>query len=870
MQIFENYFYSDMNKIWAMNPEVGGPKFRNPLSILLNPERLMKPTLLTRKRVLSIAITSVYTVHAAMAQTTPVVDDGRATVVVTGTRVSNRSVLDTTSPVDIISAESLQNVGVTELSQSLSVALPALNFPRPGLTDATDSVRPVTLRGLAPDQVLVLVNSKRRHSSALVNVNGSVGRGSASADLNTIPSAIIKNVEVLRDGAAAQYGSDAIAGVINMRLREDRSGGALTANTGIRKTDYGFNAGPAPSGGTWTAPTSRSRTDGASTTVSGWKGFGFDETGYVTVAAELKKAEHTERAGYDMRQQYARVGANFDPRELTINRFNAWYGEPELEQATLFMNAGNTLANGVKVYGWSSYQRRESRSAGFFRRPLQDENIVAIYPDGYLPFIAPTVDDFSASGGMKWSLGDWEMDASLGYGKNKMAFGVENSLNRSIGPTSKSQFDAGGFSYDQLTLNVSAVRRIIVNPLASPLNLAIGMEARRESYAMWAGEPDSYRYGGGRLANGTPAFAGAQVFPGYTPDNAIDKSRTSIGTFADVEANLTKRLLASFAVRAERYSDFGNNITGKFATRFDFSPQFALRGSVQNGFRAPSPQQQFYTSTSMTFINGEAFNIITFRPSDPAAIALGAKPLEAEKSVNLSLGAVLRVGQFSFTADAYRIDVDDRIVLSENMTAANVRQFLTSKGYFGIGGGRFFINGVDTTTKGIDLVANLPLRTEAAGKFDFTLASNFNSTEVTRVPVTAQLAALSPSPSLFGRSNVLGIERGQPKNKFSASMNWQLQKWGATLNATRYGEVLAAGTTEATDFLLTPKTIVNLEGRFAPTNNTSLAVGADNLFDIYPDALPASLNSTGAAPYSNRSPFGRAGRFVYARMTYKF
>ena len=823
-----------------------------------------------RKTALALSIASLYAVNAATAQTLPAADDGKATVVVTGTRVSNRSVLDTTSPVDIISAESLQNVGVTELSQSLSVALPALNFPRPGLTDATDTVRPVTLRGLAPDQVLVLVNSKRRHSSALVNVNGTVGRGSASADLNTIPSAIIKNVEVLRDGAAAQYGSDAIAGVINMRLREDRSGGSFTASTGIRKTDYDFNAGAAPAGGAWVAPTSRSRTDGATTTLSGWQGFALNDSGFVTVAAELKKAEHTERAGYDMRQQYPKAGANFDPRELTINRFNAWFGEPKLEQATLFVNAGDTLSNGVKIYGWSSYQRRESSSGGFFRRPLQDENILAIYPDGYLPFISPTVDDFSASGGVKWSAGEWEMDASLGYGKNKMAFMVENSLNRSIGPASKANFDAGGFGYDQLTLNVSGVRPIKVESLASPLNLALGMEARRESYEMWAGEPDSYRYAGGLLPNGQPAFAGAQVFPGYTPDNATDRSRSSFGAFADAEANLTEKLLASFAVRAERYSDFGSNVTGKLASRFDFSPQFGLRGSVQNGFRAPSPQQQFYTSTSMTFINGEAFNIITFRPSDPAAIALGAKPLEAEKSVNVSLGAVLRLGPVSFTADAYRIAVRDRIVLSENMTAANVRTFLTSKGYLGIGGGRFFINGVDTTTKGIDLVANLPVKTEAAGKFDFTLAGNYNSTEVTRVPVTAELAALNPAPSLFGRSNVLGIEQGQPKTKISANIDWKMQQWGITMNATRYGQVLAAGTTAATDFMLTPKIIVNLEGRFAPTKAMQLALGADNLFDIYPDALPASLNSTGAAPYSNRSPFGRAGRFVYARMTYKF
>lgn len=823
-----------------------------------------------RLRALALAIASLYAAGPACAQDAKADAGPAATVVVTGTRVSNRSVLDTASPVDVVSAESLGNVGVTEVSQALANALPALNFPRPGLTDATDTVRPVTLRGLAPDQVLVLVNSKRRHAAALVNVNGSVGRGSASADLNTIPSAIISSVEVLRDGAAAQYGSDAIAGVINFRLRENRSGGSMFVNTGERKTDYAFNTGAAPAGLVLDVPKTRSRTDGATVTAGGWKGFGLGEDGYLTVAAEFKKQQHTERSGYDLRQQYPLVNKAFDPRELTIKRYDTWYGEPELKQATLFANAGIHLASGRKVYASASYQRRESESAGFFRRPLQDENILAIYPDGYLPIIAPTVDDFSLAGGTSWSDAGWDYDASIGYGKNKMSFEVKNSLNRSIGPTSKTQFDAGGFSYDQLALNLSAVRPVALAALSAPLNVALGAELRKENYALWAGEPDSYRYGGARLANGTPAPAGAQVFPGYTPANAIDSGRHSVGAYIDLESKLTAQWLTSLAVRGERYSDFGNNLTGKLATRYDFSPMVALRGSVQNGLRAPSPQQQFYTSTSMTFIDGAAFNIATFRPSDPVAIALGAKPLDAERSRNYSLGAVVRLGSVSVTVDAYRIDITNRIVLSENLTQTNVRQFLESKGYAGVGGGRFFINGADTTTQGVDIVANAPLKIANAGRFDFTLAGNYNKTEVTRVPATVQIAALNPAPTLFGRANVLGLERGQPKTKVSATVAWKGDQWGSSLNVTRYGEVLAAGSTAATDFVMTPKVIVNLEGRYAISNAINLAVGADNLFDVYPDALPASLNSTGAAPYSNRSPFGRAGRFLYARMGYKF
>jgi iron complex outermembrane receptor protein len=803
----------------------------------------------------------------AMAQ--EAATDSAATVVVTGTRVSNRSVLDTASPVDVVSAETLANVGLTEVAESLAATLPALNFPRPGLTDATDTVRPVTLRGLAPDQVLVLVNSKRRHSSALVNVNGSVGRGSASADLNTIPAFAISTVEVLRDGAAAQYGSDAIAGVINFRLRENSSGGALTVNAGKRDTTYGFNPGAAPAGLALNAPTERSRTDGGTVTVGGWKGFKLADDGYVTVSAELKKQEHSERSGYDVRQFYPKINGAFDPRELTVNRFDTWYGEPELKQATLFVNAGRNFADGRKVYGWASYQRRESSAAGFFRRPLQDENIISVYPDGYLPFIASTVDDYSAAVGTSWTSHDWDFDTSLVYGKNKLNFDVDNSINSSIGPASKTSFYAGGFGYQQVTGNFSAVRPIEIG-LAAPLNVAVGAEVRGENYQLWAGEPDSYRFGGQLLASGAPTAAGAQVFPGYTPENAVDSNRHSFGAFIDLETRFTKELLASFATRAEHYSDFGGNVTGKLALRYDFSPAFALRGSVQNGFRAPSPQQQFYTSTSMTFIDGAAFSIATFKPSDAAAIALGAKPLEAEKSVNYSLGAVFRFGAASLTADAYRINIDNRIVLSENLTSAAVRQYLQSLGLTGVAGGRFFINGVDTTTDGIDLVLNYPLKLQQYGRVDLTLAGNYNKTEVTRTPTTAALSALSPAPTLFGRSNIVSLESGQPKNKVTATANWKGERWGATVNATRYGKVVAAGSTAATDFILTPKTIVNLEGRYNLNKATELALGADNLFDIYPDALPASLNSTGAAPYSNRSPFGRAGRYVYARVNYRF
>ena len=830
----------------------------------------MHAKLTPKKQVLALAIASLFSSGAALAQDAAPPTE-TATVIVTGTRVANRTALDTTSPVDIISAESLKNSGTTEINQALSVALPSLNFPRPGLADGTDTIRPATLRGMAPDQTLVLVNSKRRHASSLVNVNGTIGRGSAAVDLNTIPTAIVKNIEVLRDGAAAQYGSDAISGVVNLRLRTDKSGGEGTVTYGGRITEYDFLAADAPAGGTWTKQTSRERTDGQTATVSVWKGMPLGENGFLTIAAEYKDQHHTERSGYDMRQQYPKLAdGSFDPRELSYNRFNSWYGEPEMTQTTLFANAGSSLSGTVKLYGWASYQKRDARSAGFIR-PAQDaRNIISIYPDGFLPIIAPVVDDYSMTGGVTWTLGDWDMDTSLGYGKNEMDFTIENTLNRSIGPSSKTEFRAGGFSYDQLVFNLTGVRSVEMASLSSPLNIAVGAEARREGYTLFAGEPDSYRFGGELLPNGSPAAPGAQVFPGFRPANESDTHRTAVGAFVDLEANLTEKLLASVALRAEKYSDFGSSVAGKFATRYDFSKAFALRGSVQNGFRAPSPQQQNFTTTSTNFINGVPFEITTFRPSDPVAVALGAKPLDAEKSLNMSLGAVLRVGTVNMTVDAYKIDIEDRIILSENLTATNVRNYLTSQGFIGVGGGRFFINGVDTTTKGLDVVVSWPMNAGEAGKFDFTLAGNFTKTDVTKVPVTAAVSALNPAPSLFDRINVLSLEEGQPKNKLNASASWKLGPMGATLRATRYGEVLSPGTTAALDFKLSAKTVVDLEGRYDITKQLKVALGAENLFDAYPESVPTTLNTTGNAPFPNYAPFGRGGRFVYARASYSF
>jgi iron complex outermembrane receptor protein len=424
-----------------------------------------------------VVIAAASSALALIAQAQAADDEPLEQVVVTGTRVANRSALDTAVPVDVVSSEQLQNVGIAEINQSLAVALPSFNFPRPGLADGTDTIRPAALRGLAPDQTLVLVNGKRRHSASLVNVNGTIGRGSAAVDLNTIPAAMVQSVEVLRDGASAQYGSDAIAGVLNLRLREAADGGDATVSYGWRDSSYDTITGPADDrfagavlAPTWSAPPKlkRSVSDGDTLVASLWKGLALGDSGFVTVAAEYKDQEHTERGGYDMRRQYPLLPGNvLDPREATFNRFNSWYGEPDLDQKTVFVNAGYDFESGAHMYGWASWQDRDAKSPGFYR--LADDpsnrNVIEIYPNGFLPFIAPEVTDYSAAYGVRWKLGDWDMDSSLVYGKNKMEFTIENTLNRSLGTASPTVFDAGGFDYDQIVMNVSGVRPVEMKAL---------------------------------------------------------------------------------------------------------------------------------------------------------------------------------------------------------------------------------------------------------------------------------------------------------------------------------------------------------------------------------------------------------------------
>ncbi|MFT3997126.1 MAG: TonB-dependent receptor [Asticcacaulis sp.] len=764
-------------------------------------------------------------------------NDDVTEIVVTGSRTQPRSRLDTLSPVDVIRKDALDAQGSTELAQALSRVAPSLTFPRPAAVDGTDSIRPASLRGLSPDQTLVLVNGKRRHASAQVNTNGSTGRGSSAVDLNAIPTAGLSSVEILRDGASAQYGSDAIAGVVNLRLREARSGGSLTAAYGQYNTDVDA------------ARSSRKEEDGRTYNVSGWVGLPLGSDGFLTVSGEYRNREATNRA-------------DTDPR-VTPTRVTGRYGDPEQESLALFANAGKPLQNGWELYGFASFQDLESESAAFFRNSTNSGNVVSIYPDGYLPLINVKSKDYSATVGTRGQWGDWTSDYSLTWGRNELEYNTLNSVNATYGTASKTSFYDGKVVYDQLVLNADISREYAIG-LYSPLTFALGVEGRHENYSIEAGELQSWAIGPNSSLTG-----GAQGFIGFQPSNAVDVNRDSFGLYAELGADILPQLSFDFAARAEKYSDFGDNLSGKLALRYRLTDNLALRGSVSTGFRAPSLQQQYFTSTASVVSGGVVVETGTFPASSTVAKTLGAPELKAEESTNFAAGLVYRKGPFEVTLDAYKIRIDDRIVLTENLTGTTEITNLLKP--YGVTAARFFTNGVDTETTGIDLVANYRLPTDRFGRFNFNLAWNNGNTEIKRLPGANTVSSLQNPPALFARIRQYILTNSTPENKGAFTVDWNGSKWSANGRATYYGDVIDSAAVYTSDIHTGDKTLIDLSASYKLSGKTSVTVGADNVFDVYPDKTPAALQgSQGALAFTRFSPFGFNGRYVYARLTHNW
>ena len=811
-------------------------------------------------------------------------------IIVTGTRRSDRTLAESPVPIDVISGEALTDTGYTEVNRILNQLVPSFNFPQPSVTDGTDVLRPATLRGLSPDQTLVLINGKRRHPSALLNINGSVGRGSAAVDLNTIPPLAIDRIEVLRDGASSQYGSDAIAGVINIQLRR-RAGGQAQVTYGKYITSLedvpevsgvarGDNGEPlVDADGNFVliqGDGDRKARDGATTTLAATYGFQIGRSGFLNLTGEYKDRNDTNRSGYDPRRQFPTINGTSDPREFTFDRLSHRYGDAETRDYNLFFNAGTDITEAVEFYAFGSYSDRKGESAGFYRRAIDPRNrdfsastttFVPFYPAGFLPLITSDIEDYSLAGGLRGDVNGWNWNFSHVYGHNGFDFGVANSFNTSFGQDSQTEFDAGGLRFGQHVTNLDFQRLLKVD-FVKELSLALGAEYRHENFDIVAGELQSYA-GGPFSAAPFGAPAGAQVFPGFRPENEVDAKRHSFAGYAELDADVTDMFTVQVAGRFENYSDFGSTVNGKLAGRLEPVEWGSLRGSISTGFRAPSLHQQFYSTTSTNNVNGVLLEIGTFPVESPVAQALGAQPLEPEESLNYGVGATLTPGDFNLTIDYYSVDIDNRIVVTENLQGAQVVALLQAAGFNNITSARFFINGIDTRTRGLDIVGTYRVPDTGFGNFVLTAGYNRNKTKITD---RAELPTL-PGLTLFGRQESLRIERGQPRDKINLGVDWDHGMFGATARTNRYGRVLVPGGSEATDYDIEPKWVTDLELRAKPMQMLELAVGANNIFDVYPTRAPAG-GAFGTVnyffPYSQFSPFGFNGRFLYGRASIEF
>ncbi|HYJ81883.1 MAG TPA: TonB-dependent receptor [Allosphingosinicella sp.] len=926
--------------------------------------RMSRVTLLTGLSTLAL------TAAPAFAQEDPVVGTESTaeapagndeTIVITGTRRTDRTVADSPVPVDVIGSDQIVNSGQTETAKILNQLVPSFNFPQPSIADGSDALRPATLRGLSPDQTLVLINGKRRHVAALLNINGTVGRGSAAVDMNLIPGLAIGRVEVLRDGAAAQYGSDAIAGVINVQLKSADHGGRVSATwgkyvttvddvanvTGLVLTGAGQPQLDPADNRYFLANTDgdREARDGRQMTLGVNVGIPMGANGFLNVTGEVRERNRTNRAGYDLRPNYNRPAPPaFDPREVTFDRLQFRFGDPDSVDYNLFVNAGLELGGSWELYGFGSYGHRDTVSAANWRQGSaaanrdfstiapnvtpNAANFVALTPDGFLPLIDSDLDDLAGTIGLRWEMGGWKADLSAGHGQNSFDYEVRNTRNTSYGPQSQREFDAGGLRYAQDIVNLDFSKEFAVGGFAKPLAVAAGTEYRSENFEIRPGDVQSYSTGPFFRASfvttaanctaqqgvfnagtgvcsfpGRAAPAGAQGFPGIPSSSATDVGRHSWAAYVELDTDPIEGVTTTIAGRYEHFSDFGSTWNGKFAARWEPVDGFALRGSVSNGFRAPSLHQQYFTTTSTNFIAGLPVDISTLAVNSPVALALGSQPLEPEKSFNLSLGATANpLRGLTITADLYQIEIKDRIVLTENLGAAGsgtaaqnaaVKAILDANGFQSVGAARFFINGLDTTTRGIDVVAVYRTRFAGLGSWSLSAAYNYNKTKIDeRINALGPLASI-PGLVLFGRVEGIRFTHGQPRDKIVFSADGDIGDFGITARTTRYGKVVSPGAAAPLgadalsltaygpdDIFLKAKWITDLELRYKAVKGLELAIGANNLFDVYPTrspfgARPASIGGVYPAnqeyiPFSIFSPFGFNGRFLYGRVSLEF
>lgn len=822
-------------------------------------------------------------------------------IVVVGTRSIGRQALQAPVPIEVVERGQLSLTGQSETGRILQMLVPSFNFSSSSISDGTDALRPATLRGLGPDQTLVLVNGKRRHKSALLHINTSVGRGTAGTDFNAIPSSAIKRVEVLRDGAAAQYGSDAIAGVINIVLRDDVDTGETNLYWG--QTYEG-------DGDTWIGNANYGMKVGGD--------------GYINLTAEWRDRYRTNRAGLTGTQQYDWVEENpgrpadhtleitddegnvieekpvwFDSREYTFDRQNFRIGDSDSTQKIGFYNFGLPLAAGIELYSFGGYSTRQNNSAGFYRRANQAERTVTeIYPDGFLPEINTDIEDVSLAFGMAWTheTTDLNVDVSVNHGLNAFDFFISNSMNASYGATSPTSADAGGFELSQTAFNLD-----VTYPLeyqSSLINLAGGVEFRREGYGINAGEPVSW-INAGLGADG--AASGIQVFPGFRPNQETDESRTNIAGYADFESYLSGEpgsgLLLGAAIRGEQYSDFGTTVTGKVTSRYDLTTQIAVRAAGSTGFRAPSLQQLYFNNISTQFkvdandldADGDTEELIplevgTFRNDSEAARALGIPELKEETAFNVSGGVVLKpIDKLWLSVDGFIIQIDDRIVLSGSFSADDVKSLAEA----GANSAQVFTNVAQTRTQGVDIAAGYLHAFDNESILNLKAAITFADTEVIG-EVEAPELLVDLKDTLFPSQERSMIEEWQPNTRINVGADYMVGDLtiGAALRYFGSYTVQEGSGADPARQTYEGKWLTDIQGNYQLNEGLSLTIGANNLLDQLPDeneigqsrggqlvdgAGTVIVDSPGVFTYSRRSaPFGFNGGLYYAKLTYSF
>lgn len=773
-------------------------------------------------------------------------------IVVTGTRLPSRTATESPVPIDVLGGETLRSTGAVadELGQAISVLAPSFNYPRQSNSGTSDHIRAGQLRGLSPDQTLVLLNGRRRHPSAIVNTETKIGRGTAAVDLNTIPLGAVGRVEVLRDGAGAVYGSDAIAGVINVILDERPSGFELSTSYGVHRTEVGA--------------IDQTLTDGETFTLSASGGTALGEGGFLRAGVDYRDRNPTNRAGFDQIPFFiAPTPANLAQE----GRRNYAEGDPAIEAVSVWFNAAVPVGDG-EIYGFGTAGHSDSEGATFFRYPDGADNLTALYPNGFLPITTGEDDDLGLTAGWRAPIGPWRGDLGLTYGRNEFTYGVRDSLNASLGAATPREFRSGTYVFDQTSANLDLTRTLQLGSVAT--DVAAGLEYRHETYETRAGDPASY------TAGPLPLAIGAQGAPGLGPDDERDVSRDIGGAYLEIGLRPTDRLLIEAAVRAETYSDFGETLTGKLAGSFALAPTLHLRGAVSNSVRAPFLGQIAFTDRTVNFgAGGTLASTRTLPVSDPIARSLGAEDLREERAFNLSAGVTAEpLTGLTLSLDVFRIEVDDRITLSDRFFGPALEAFVQAQpGGGGIQSVRFFTNAVDTETEGLDAVAQWRIPV-ADGQLTLGAAYSYAQTDIVgRRDTPAALTALDPTFSLIGVEEINTLEEAAPRWKALLSAEWSTERYRLLGRLNGYGSTVRVfnfGSGFEPRQKYGAETSLDLEGSFDLTSVLTVTAGVSNALDNYPDRSSADINYFGNLPYDILSPVGINGRFLHTRLTARF